>query len=260
MIKRRLYVEERESRMARWSFRLALFSVPVIILAAALYRFGALDFRPALVTLGAGLGLAVLGAVLAVCACVSVWESGWRGMGRSIGALAIAVGVVAGPAAVLARGAMLPPLTDISTDAVDPPHFRALGIARPRTANPTTYPGESAAALQREAYPGIKPVDLDATPDEAFNAVLALVQKRKWRVLDAIPPRGGLRDGQIEAVAPTPLLGFRNDVVIRVRATPKGGSRVDVRSSSRYGIHDLGENAMRITSLMADLAAERRKH
>ncbi|WP_029006036.1 DUF1499 domain-containing protein [Azorhizobium doebereinerae] len=259
MIKRRLYVEERESRLARWSFRLALFSVPVIVLAAALYRMGVLDFRPALATLGAGLAIAFVGAVLAVCACVSVWESGWRGMGRAIGALAIALGVVAGPAAVLARGAMLPPLTDITTDAGDPPHFRAMGLARPRSANAVTYAGESAAALQREAYPGIKPMDLDATPDEAFNALLALVQKRKWRILDAVPPRGGLRDGQIEAVAPTPLMGFRNDVAIRVRATAKG-SRVDVRSSSRYGIHDLGENAMRISSLMSDLTAERRKH
>ncbi len=258
MIKRRLYVEERESALARWSFRLALFSVPVIVLAAVLYRMGVLEFRPALVTLGAGLGVAFIGALLAVGACISVWESGWRGMGRAIGALAIALAVVAGPAAVLARGVLLPPLTDITTDAVDPPRFRAMGFARPRTANALTYPGETAAALQREAYPGIKPVDLDATPEEAFNAVLALVQKRKWRVLDAVPPRGGLRDGQIEAVAPTPLMGFRNDVVIRVRPTPKG-ARVDMRSSSRYGIHDLGENAMRISSLMADLTSERRK-
>lgn len=258
MIKRRLYVEERESPLARWSFRLALFSVPVIVLAAALYRMGVLEFRPALVTLAAGLGIAGIGALLAIAACISIWDSGWRGMGRSIGALAIALAVVAGPAAVLARGVMLPPLTDISTDAVDPPRYRAMGFARPRTANPLAYPGESAALLQREAYPGIKPVDLDATPEEAFNALLALVQKRKWRILDAVPPRGGLRDGQIEAVAPTPLMGFRNDVVIRVRPTPKG-SRIDVRSSSRYGIHDLGENAMRISSLMSDLTTERRK-
>lgn len=258
MIKRRLYVEERESRLARWSFRLALFAIPVIVLAAALYRTGVLDFQLALATLGAGLAVALVGAILAVVACVSIWESGWRGMGRSIGALAIALGVVAVPAAVLARGAMLPPLTDITTDPSDPPRFRAMGQVRPRTANSLVYAGDTAAQLQRDAYPGIKPMDLDATPDEAFNALLALVQKRKWHILDAVPPRGTLRDGQIEAVAPTPLIGFRNDVVIRVRPTAKG-TRIDVRSASRYGFHDLGENAMRISSLMADLTAERRK-
>ncbi|OZA96266.1 MAG: hypothetical protein B7X67_24410, partial [Rhizobiales bacterium 39-66-18] len=120
------------------------------------------------------------------------------------------------------------------------------------------YPGEDVAAMQRSAYPGIKPIDLDATPEEAFNTMLALVQKRRWRVLDAVPPRGGLRDGQIEAVAMTPLLGLRNDVVIRVRPTARG-ARIDIRSMSRFGVHDLGENSWRISSLLADISAERRK-
>ncbi|OYY59643.1 MAG: hypothetical protein B7Y61_23755, partial [Rhizobiales bacterium 35-66-30] len=80
----------------------------------------------------------------------------------------------------------------------------------------------------------------------------------RWRVLDAVPPRGGLRDGQIEAVAMTPLLGLRNDVVIRVRPTARG-ARIDIRSMSRFGVHDLGENSWRISSLLADISAERRK-
>ncbi|OYX13521.1 MAG: hypothetical protein B7Z15_07005 [Rhizobiales bacterium 32-66-8] len=259
MLKRQLYVEERTSALAVWSLRLALFSIPVIALAAGLYRFGYLKFEPAVATLATGLALALLGALAAVAACITIWESGWRGLGKAVGALAIALVVLAGPAAVLARGLMLPPLTDLSTDLTDPPRYRAMGFARPRDANPAAFPGETASILQRSAYPGIKPVDLDATPEEAFNTVLALVQKRRWRILDAVPPRGGIRDGQIEAVATTPLLGARNDIVIRVRPTARG-ARIDVRSSSRYGIHDLGENAWRVSSLMADLSSERRKH
>ncbi len=258
LIKRTLYLEERTSKLAIWSLRLALFAIPVIVLAAGLYRIDLLAFQPAVATLGLGLTLALLGGLLAVAACVSIWESGWRGFGKALSALAITLALVAGPAAVLARGWMLPPLTDLSTDPADPPHFRAMGFARPSGANPVFDPDEERAALQRSAYPGIKPMDLDATPEEAFNAILALVRQRKWRILDAVPPRGGVRDGQIEAVAPTPLLGFRNDIVIRVRPTQKG-ARVDVRSASRYGAHDLGENAWRISRLMADLSAERRK-
>ncbi|MFG1426469.1 DUF1499 domain-containing protein [Roseixanthobacter glucoisosaccharinicivorans] len=258
MIKRQLYVEERSSALASWSLRLALFAIPVVALASGLYRANLLDFEPAMATVGAGLALAGVGALVAVAACISIWESGWRGLGKAIGALAIALFVLAVPAAVLARGVMLPPLTDLSTDMEDPPYFRAMGFARPRAANPAVYPGEDAAAMQRSAYPGIKPIDLDATPEEAFNTMLALVQKRRWRVLDAVPPRGGLRDGQIEAVAMTPLLGLRNDVVIRVRPTARG-ARIDIRSMSRFGVHDLGENSWRISSLLADISAERRK-
>ncbi|MEW6255528.1 MAG: DUF1499 domain-containing protein [Pseudomonadota bacterium] len=258
LIKRSLYLEERTSRLAVWSLRLALFAIPVTVLAAGLYRMDMLAFQPAVATLGLGLALALVGGLLAVAACISIWESGWRGFGKALGALAITLALVAGPAAVLARGWMLPPLTDLSTDPADPPHFRAMGFARPSGANSILDPDPDMAALQRSAYPGIKPMDLDATPEEAFNAILALVRQRKWRILDAVPPRGGVRDGQIEAVAPTPLLGFRNDIVIRVRPTSKG-ARVDVRSASRYGVHDLGENAWRISRLMADLSAERRK-
>ncbi len=60
------------------------------------------------------------------------------------------------------------------------------------------------------------------------------------------------RDGFIEAIARTPILGFRDDVVVRVRAT-SDGTRIDVRSASRYGRHDLGTNAARVRSLIDDI-------
>lgn len=257
MIKRRLYQEERTSALAVWAFRLVLFSLPVIALAALLYRAGLLEFDPAVVTLLVGLGVALLAAAMGIIAFFITWETGWRGIGKAMATVAIAIVVLAGPAAVLARGMMLPRLTDISTDVEDPPRFHALAFARPREANPLTY-DEADAAPQHMAYPAIKPQDLSATPEEAFNTVLALIQKRRWRIVDATPPRGNRRDGRIEAVATSPLMGFRADVVVRIRATAKG-ARVDVRSASRYGFHDLGLNAARIESLMADLATERKK-
>ena len=76
--------------------------------------------------------------------------------------------------------------------------------------------------------------------------------KRKWTIGDARSPTTARRDGVIEAVARTPIMGFRDDVVIRV--TPMGpGTRIDVRSASRVGSHDFGANASRIKSLLEDL-------
>lgn len=258
MIRRRLYVEERVSPTAQWSFRLALFAIPVLALSVLFYRLGLLDFQPAMAAFGTGLFLAAAGGLLGIVAFFIVWDTGWIGIGRAMAAVALALGLLAAPAVVVARGIMLPPLSDISTDLEDPPPFRALLIAHPREANSHIYPAASAAE-QKLSYPGIKPVDLSATPEEAFNALLALVQKRGWHILDATPPRANQRDGRIEAVAASRIMGYRNDVVIRVRPTPKG-ARVDMRSTSRYGTHDLGTNAERIEGLMADLTAERRKH
>ena len=67
------------------------------------------------------------------------------------------------------------------------------------------------------------------------------------------PPQPGRRDGYIEAVARTPIMGFREDVSIRVM--PDGDeSRVDIRSSSRYFEGDLGSNAARVTKFIDDLS------
>jgi uncharacterized protein (DUF1499 family) len=50
-------------------------------------------------------------------------------------------------------------------------------------------------------------------------------------------------------------MGFRDDVVIRVKPI-RGGSRLDIRSASRYGQHDFGVNAQRILSLIEDIEDE----
>jgi hypothetical protein len=53
-------------------------------------------------------------------------------------------------------------------------------------------------------------------------------------------------------VARTPIMGFREDVSIRVAADGED-SRVDIRSSSRYFEGDLGSNAARVTKFIDDL-------
>ncbi len=137
---------------------------------------------------------------------------------------------------------------------------------RPRDANPVAYAGLYAAEQQNAAYPDIAPDDTTATPQEAYNAAMKVIAKRRWRVVDARPPQAALpraadarqsrdtavRDGIIEAVARTPILGFRDDVVVRVRATTDG-ARIDVRSASRYGRNDLGTNASRVRNLIDNI-------
>jgi hypothetical protein len=47
-------------------------------------------------------------------------------------------------------------------------------------------------------------------------------------------------------------MGLRDDVVVRVRGGSEG-SRIDVRSSSRFGSFDFGSNAARIRALVDDI-------
>ena len=58
----------------------------------------------------------------------------------------------------------------------------------------------------------------------------------------------------IEAVALTPILHFASDVSIRI--TDEGATTyVDMRSASRFGRHDLGDNARRIAGFLTALDA-----
>ena len=104
----------------------------------------------------------------------------------------------------------------------------------------------------RIAYPDIETVELEVPPQRAYEVTLALIAKRKWLVIDERPPQPPRRIGRIEAVARTPIMGFREDVSIRI--TPDGEeSRVDIRSSSRYFESDLGSNAARVSKLIEDI-------
>lgn len=56
----------------------------------------------------------------------------------------------------------------------------------------------------------------------------------------------------LEAVATSLIMRFPDDVVVRI-VDEDGGTLVDMRSSSRWGVHDLGGNAARIAKFMRDL-------
>jgi uncharacterized protein (DUF1499 family) len=162
--------------------------------------------------------------------------------------------ILAYPAYLAVRYRSLPAIHDITTDPINPPQFVELARLRGTDgANTAVYAGLYSAEQQRAAYPEIEPVDLDVTAQRAFEIVQKLVARRKWLVIDARAPQPR-QPGHIEAVAKTPVMGFREDVAIRI--TPDSdGSRVDIRSSSRYFEHDLGSNAARVSKLIDDINA-----
>ncbi len=98
---------------------------------------------------------------------------------------------------------------------------------------------------------------VETTPQKAYDTALEIITKRKWRIVDTRPPQPR-RAGHIEAIALTPVMGFRDDVVVRIAADGEG-TRIDLRSSSRYFEHDLGSNASRIRALIADISDNGRR-
>lgn len=250
------YLSEPISRLASWARNLAVFSVVAVLVSIIIVRFGFLEVKPALATFFGALGLAGLSILIGFAGFAAIWQNGTRGMSRILLAFLIDALVLAYPAYLVLQYRRLPPIHDITTDPTDPPRFRAL--SRLRTGddgtNTAVYAGLYSAELQRKAYPDIEPVSVELPVDRTFAIVLRLVNKRKWLIIDERPPRLPRDIGTIEAVARTPIMGFREDVAIRVQ--PDGDdSRVDIRSSSRYFESDLGSNAARVSKFTDDLNA-----
>jgi len=247
------YQSEPVSSLASWARNLAIFSVVAVLVSIIIVRFGFLEMKPALATFFGALACAGLSILVSFAAFAAIWQTGSRGMSRILLALLIDAVVLAYPAYLALQYRKLPPIYDVSTDPIDPPRFEALAPLRTGDGtNPAVYAGLYSAEQQRLAYPDIETVELDVPAQRAFDITKRIVAKRKWLVIDEREPQPPRRLGRIEAVARTPIMGFREDVSIRV--TPDGdGSRVDIRSASRYFESDLGSNAARVTKLIDDI-------
>jgi uncharacterized protein (DUF1499 family) len=246
---RRRAFEEPPSRLALWSRRLAVFSLAVALLAIVIEQADLLEIVPVLVTFGAALVVAALAVLVAFAAFVSLWQNGGAGLGQAVTAVLIGMGLLAYPGYLGYQAYTLPPINDITTDPIDPPRFEV--VARLRPPNTTTYPGLATAELQKETWPDIEPLIVSVNSKTAYDSAMAIIARRKWRVVDSRAPQPG-RDGHIEAIARTPIMGLRDDVVVRIRTT-RDGTRVDLRSASRYGLTDFGANANRVLALLDDI-------
>lgn len=249
MARRRFY-DQMPSAAAIWSRRLAVFALIVAALSVVVIRSELLEIGASLATFAAALGFAGLAILLGIVALIGIWRHGLSGLGSALLGIVLAAALLPYPAYLGYRAYRNPAVPDVTTDLADPPRYDVIARLRARGSN--DYPAAQ-AAKQRAAYPELATLQLAASPQVAYEAALDVVTKRKWRVVDARAPLPGRRDGIIEAVARSPVMGFRDDVVIRVRGAGNG-ARIDVRSAARHPFLDMGgENAARVRVLLEDV-------
>lgn len=98
-------------------------------------------------------------------------------------------------------------------------------------------------------YPDLRDRCYDATPDETLAAVRTIATGLpRWRVAGA-----DAQGGFVWVVVRTAVGGFVDDLTVHVRAGTTGDKTtcVTIRSRSRVGRADLGENARHIRALQA---------
>lgn len=236
--------------MSRWLGLAAALVAAIGLLGA---RFGGVPPLNGIVAYSAALFLACLAVASAVGAFMAVWRHGAPGLGLAVKGLLLAL-LVAAPAAWFGAQALrLPMISDISTDLADPPSFgrtRAAVEGRQGLIPPEFAPATTEE--QQAGYPDLQPLIMDQSPEEAMQLALRAATNLGWQVLDSTPPaaRGGA--GRIEATARSLVFGFTDDITVRIRSGVNE-TRIDVRSRSRVGRHDFGQNAERIKAFQKEL-------
>jgi uncharacterized protein (DUF1499 family) len=246
--------------LTRAGLWLLVIGIALVVIAGPLNRFGITGFQPALLVLAGGALLLVLGVPVGMVGFLGALAKGTP-ISRAPAALAIVVslGLLGYLLSWLQAGRGVPPIHEISTDLESPPPFVAIREIRQRIpgVNPSDYVAEQAGRSgtldvpqqQRRAYPDIQPMQLPVPPAEAFARVERAGRALGWEIVAAVPD-----EGRLEATDTTRFFGFKDDVVVRLRAEG-GGTRVDVRSKSRVGVGDVGANAARIRAFFAELGA-----
>jgi uncharacterized protein (DUF1499 family) len=227
------------SKLVNWTGYLAIALLVMLPLGVLTVRSGA--WQQGLMLYA----LACLGSTLvfALCACLLVLPR-FADRRSAIGkrSLAALPGAILLLSVVGGRGDY-PPIHDISTDTINPPTFETAVSLRGNSSNSLEIKPDS-IEQQRAAYPDLQTLQSTLSIESAYAEALRVAKDLGWEVT-----REDLNDGFIEAVAATAIMGFKDDVVIRLK-TNEAGTLIDLRSVSRVGLGDIGANAKRIRAFM----------
>lgn len=249
------YLERRVSSATIWSRRLAMFSGVLLLIAGAGHRFGYLatpDLAPVLVVVVAIVFLSLLSASRAL---YLFWHYGGKGGPMLLAAILIAL-LVLSPFGVTAwRGLTLPVLNDVSTDTDDPPELAFAADERDEGMNRIAPFTAERRRLQHASYPRATGRRYGAPIGQVAEVVADVLEKRGWPLAGSDDFPADATEITFEAEAASLFLGFPADVAIRL-IDEDTSTYVDMRSASRYGPHDFGDNAARIASFLAELDME----
>ncbi|MBM2711134.1 DUF1499 domain-containing protein [Mesorhizobium caraganae] len=249
-----MQIDERQtSKAAGWSRRTGAFALVLLLTVLAGHHFELVETPAFLWVLAIVALLAAFALLFAGLALSRLWHFGGRG-GRDLSVGALLALLVLTPYGIAAYwAATTPPLRDISTDLDNPPVLDTSDRTKDMNLLAPPTPGE--ARLQTDAYPLVTGRSYDLPFETVVDAVETVLDRRDWQLTAPYPVTDGQDEVTISAVARSFVVGLPADVAIRV-SNDGDTIVVDMRSASRYGRYDLGDNAARIVGFLAELDQE----
>lgn len=276
-------------KFAGFALAAAIFAVAWFMIAALGSKFGWWDWQFGLgkmtgnVNAGWGrivIGVALVSSVLAVIFAL-IKSPRKRPFIVALGALLIALFATGRWMGFQLTALRLPPIADVQTNWNAPimPSEALLAVREADGArNPIVeapvvpdyaeenWPGTGGrlvSELQEEAefdpetqktakaapYPKLDSLAVNVSAEAAYAAAKAAMEAKGMEIVTDNP--GGW---QLEGTATTGWFGFKDDVMVRITPSADGEAAViDMRSTSRVGLSDLGANSKRVRNLLDDI-------
>lgn len=284
------FYRQKWSASARWCERIAILCLPYFVIVILLHRFEEITTPQTFRLIAFGLLMILVSLFLGIRAFFDLWNFGRKGGRATIRGMVISL-LLFLPFGWFAYLAVEKPMiNDISTNPFAPPPFLTADEFRRHKAgegiNQLTVYDDNYAEQLLAAYPEISSRRYNAGALRIYDVVRGLILKRGWEIIDqaGLPedPAGGddsdvdeqsasavavasdqPADGveasipldiRIEAVSTSLVFGFPRDIVIQI-VSESESTLVDMRSASRWGAHDYGENAAAIDKFLSDLDA-----
>lgn len=240
----------RPSKAAEWSLAPAMFSPVLAGVATVFHRLGWMESQNYIIVLFVAFLFAAVAASLALIGLRSLWTRAALGGLRSAVSLFLTLPVLVPAAVVVWLISSTAPLSDISTDLEDPPHFAHAPVAG--SVSNMNEPPRLKPDIQKQFYPAATGRRYQLSTDSIHAHALRLIEDSGWVIRGPADYIAGKGEWQIEAEVKTLLAGFRDEIIVRL--TDEGESTfVDMRSASTFGENDLGTNARRIVEFMKKL-------
>lgn len=231
---------------------MASFAAVLAIVVWVGHHFGLVETLGYLWVLGLVALLAAFSLILAAFAFSRIWTYGGRGGSSVVAGVLIALAVLSPYGFVAYLMLTYPPLRAVTTDAETPPELPTATSRTPEM-NALVPPSPGEQRLQAGNYPQVTGRRYQLPFDETLAAVDAVMARQGWRLASSAAA-DAVSEGEATfgAIAPSFILELPVDVSVRV-AIDDDATLVDMRSASRYGRHDLGDNARRIAAFLAEL-------
>ncbi len=237
---------QRTSKWAIWAQRMGGFALPLGVLPIWLHRSEVMSSGVFQFIISVAVILACLAILLGIAAYIRIWQTGDHGWGRAT--LSIFIGLLCLSPIIYGTSlaARYPLTNDVTTN-----WERNLSLTQKEEPPLSSLSALSDEILQ--AFPGATARVYSLSPQQMFGLIEELVALREWKIVGQNQPGNSGRTGQINALAMT-LMGWQDEVVLRVTPS-QDGTKVDMRSTSLNGAHDLGTNGLRIEGFLAELDA-----